>query len=124
MKSKKKNVKITVKGNLYQKIKSTGKSSNSVKKESKLLNLNCSTIQKKIIDLEEYRKLPFKKFSIRIFPSNSDTYYKMIESLYSPRLELQVSYTRCLSSIIDFLKEKWSKVSKSKPFKIIYLFIY
>jgi hypothetical protein len=80
------------------------------------MNLNSASIQKKIIDLEEYRKLPYKKFLIRIFPNNTDTYYKMIESLYSPRIEMQVAYTRSLSSIIDFLKERWMKVSKSKPF--------
>ena len=85
-----------------------------------MLNLNNNIVQKKIIDLEEYRKIPFKKFWIRLFPSDTDTYYKMIESLYSPRLELQVSSTRSITSIIDFLSEKWPKISRSKLYFNIY----
>ena len=97
-------------------------SKNSAKKDHKLFNLNSTNIQKKIIDLEEYRKLPYKKFLMRLFPSSTDTYYKMIQSVYSPRIELQVAYTRSLSSIIDFLKERWARVLKSKPFLIKFKF--
>ena len=64
------------------------------------------------LNLPTFRKIPYEKFFIRIFPYDKETYLKMIEFNYNSRIEINISNNKSLKYIIKFLEEKWISLKK------------
>ena len=75
----------------------------------------------KNVDLEK-RSIKFERFVVRLLPYNTETYCKTIMSKLNPRLELIVSYSRSMISIVEFLSEKQLKNIKDKSNKYVIIY--